>query len=116
MRFALSFAILLHIVCSARAGADGEEIFARNYAMLVYAQKACPSLRINTLKVAQEVAGYGLPASALRPGGRIASMLDAQLEKLREYFAGQTKEHVCSFMEDGFGPGGTIADGFLKRR
>lgn len=90
--------------------------FARNFAMLAYGTKRCPQLRINELQLAQGVVEFGLPKGALEPGGEIANEAQAQMGKLDAAFGSQSDAQFCAFMEDGFGPGGTVAPGFLKRR
>jgi hypothetical protein len=100
----------------ASALTKGQGTFARNFAMLAYATKRCPQLRLNELQLAQGVVALGLPKGALEPGGEIANEAQTQMGKLESAFGLQSDEEFCAFMEDGFGPGGTIASGFLKRR
>lgn len=90
--------------------------FARNFAMLGYATKRCPQLRVNELQLAQAVTQFGLPKGSLEPGGEIANEAQTEMGRLESSFGSQSDEQFCGFMEDAFGPGGTIAPGFLKKR
>lgn len=107
---------LLVAPLSAAALTPEEGRFARNFAMLAYGQKRCPNLRVNELALAQAVTTFHLPKGALEPGGAISNEAKTQMGKLETTFGSQSDDEFCSFMEDGFGPGGTIASGFLKRR
>jgi len=113
-RILLTLALLAPIEASAMSSEQGR--FARNFAMLVYAQRRCPQLRVNDLALAQAVVQFHLPKGALDPGGEIFGEAEGQMSKLDGAFGGQSDKTFCAMMEDGFGPGGSIAEGFLKRR
>ncbi len=115
MRRIITLMLLLASV-SASALTKPQKNFARNFAMLGYASKRCPQLRVNELQLAQAMTQFGLPKGSLEPGGEIAEEAKTEMGRLESSFGSQSDEQFCGFMEDAFGPGGTIAAGFLKRR
>lgn len=112
--FILIFLALTPIAASAAPAEHGT--FARNFAMLAYATKRCPQLRMNEALLAKTILQYGLPKGALEPGGELALEAQAQMSKIDNVFGSQSNETVCAYFEDALGPGGTIAPGFLKRK
>jgi hypothetical protein len=85
---------------------------ARNMAILAYAEKRCPSLRINLALVAKGLQGVDKAALA----EAVAREAEASNKKLNETFGGMEDRRFCELMEDMFGPGGTTAENFLKKR
>lgn len=87
---------------------------AHNLAILTYAEKRCSNLRVNVALVELGSRQMGLDPK------RWVEVLGPEMvtfsEKLHRQFDGIDQSTFCAQMEDQFGPGGTVADGFLKRR
>ncbi|MCC3246188.1 hypothetical protein LG047_12795 [Methylocystis sp. WRRC1] len=113
-RFLVAMAVFAPLGASALTTEQGN--FAKNLAILLYAEKRCPELRMNMLVIVQAMREFGLPKDALEPGGEIAQTARAEMDRIDATFGSQDKATLCSWMEDGFGPRGSIASGFLKRR
>lgn len=96
--------------------APDKATFVRNLSILVYAQERCPQLRINLALLAQAWPTFGVNASDIEPGGPLHDEVADQRHKIEQTFGAMDNAEFCAFVEDSFGPGGTIAPGVIKRR
>lgn len=87
---------------------------ARNFVILSYAEARCPSLRMNMALVAKTMGEMGISAETLK--AEAGKEIESSKEKLDATFGEMNERQFCELMEDMFGPSGTIAENFLKKR